>query len=71
MRQTDVSCTKCGAGFRRLELVSLLPNQGGEFRCPICGEVLEVFNGDEGFVGYRLTVPPRKKRPGAITAPGK
>ncbi|OPH82559.1 hypothetical protein B2M20_12320 [Nitrobacter vulgaris] len=70
MRQTDVACTKCGAGFRRLELVSL-PNQGGEFRCPLCGEVLEAFNGDEAFVTHRLTVPPQKKRPGAAAAPGK
>ena len=48
-----------------------LPNQGGEFRCPVCGEVLEAFNGDEAFVTHRLTVPPQKKRPGATAAPGK
>lgn len=70
MRQTDVSCTKCGAGFRRLELVSV-PNQSGDFRCQICSEVLEVFSDTEVFVVYRLTVSPQKKRPGANTAPGK
>ncbi len=62
MRQTDVACTKCGAGLRRLELVSL-PNQGDEFRCQICGEVLEVFGSAEVFVAYRLTVPPQRKGP--------
>lgn len=55
---------------RRLELVSL-PNQGGEFRCPVCGEVLEVFNGDEAFVAHRLTVTSQKKKPGATAAPGE
>jgi hypothetical protein len=48
-----------------------LPNQGGEFRCPICGEVLEVFNGEEAFVAHRLTVSSQKKRPGATSASGK
>jgi hypothetical protein len=52
--------------LERLELVSL-PNQGGEFRCPICGEVLEAFNGDEAFVTYRFT----SKGPAQIAAPGK
>ena len=70
MRQTDVACTKCGAGFRRLELVSL-PSQGGELRCPICSELLESFSNAEVFVAYRLTVSPQKKRAGATAAPGK
>ncbi|YBW38362.1 hypothetical protein ACMYR2_0866 [Nitrobacter sp. TKz-YC01] len=48
-----------------------VPNQGGDFRCPICSEVLEVFSDAEVFVVYRLTVSPQKKRPGAKTAPGK
>ena len=64
MRQTDVACANCGAGFRRLELVSL-PNQGGDLRCPICSELLELFSDAEVFVAYRLTVSPQKKRPGA------
>lgn len=62
MRQTDVSCTRCGAGFRRLELV-LLPINGDEFRCQVCGEVLEILNGDGVFVAYRLTVSPQIKGP--------
>ena len=71
VRQTDVACTKCGAGFRRLELVSLLPSQGGDFRYPICSELLESFSDAEVFVAYRLTVSPQNKRPGAAIAPGK
>jgi DNA-directed RNA polymerase subunit RPC12/RpoP len=67
MRQSDVACTKCRAGFQRLELVSL-PNQDGEYRCPICGEVLEVFNGEGVFVGYRLTNPSKSKERSGATA---
>jgi hypothetical protein len=51
--------------------MSLLPNQGGDFRCPICSELLESFREAEVFVAYRLTVSPQKKRPGAAIAPGK
>lgn len=70
LRQADVFCTKCGAAFGRLELVSL-PNQGWDFRCPICSELLESFSDAEVFVAYRLTVSPQKKKPGAAIAPGK
>jgi predicted Zn finger-like uncharacterized protein len=55
MRKNDVRCSECGAGFRRLELSSL-PNEGGEYRCPSCGNVVERFDGKDAFIAYRLTV---------------
>lgn len=59
MRKGDVTCPECGAGFRRLELVS---QQGakGDYRCPGCGAVLELFDGSSLIV-YRLTVEPSLK----------
>ncbi len=33
MRKSDVICSCCGAGFRRLELSSQ-PGKKGEYRCP-------------------------------------
>ncbi|WJR78672.1 hypothetical protein [Bradyrhizobium sp. NP1] len=56
MKKDDVTCSECGAGFRRLELSSE-PGNKGEYRCPACGEVLEVFDGSH-FVAYRLTIEP-------------
>lgn len=52
MKNSDVTCSDCGAGFQRLELDSLSSTKG-EYRCPACGEVLETFNGDGALVVYR------------------
>jgi predicted Zn finger-like uncharacterized protein len=72
MIKADVTCPGCGAGFRRIELSSL---QGGigEYRCPACNQVLEVFGGDS-LVACRLTVQPAphdktKRRPEPYVAP--
>lgn len=56
MKRDDVTCLECGAGFRRIELVSAPPSKG-EYRCPACGQVLERFDGAT-CVAYRLTVQP-------------
>jgi len=58
MKRSDVTCPKCKAGYRRVELVS----QGGikgEFRCLLCDHLLEVFDGKTD-VAIRLTVQPEK-----------
>jgi ssDNA-binding Zn-finger/Zn-ribbon topoisomerase 1 len=56
MKKGDVICPNCRAGFRRLELSS---QRGpvGDYRCPVCNEVLEIFDGSKQ-VAYRLTVAP-------------
>ncbi|TKV71660.1 hypothetical protein FDV58_39275 [Bradyrhizobium elkanii] len=59
MKKGDVTCSECGAGFRRLELSAGGPTQG-EYRCPACGHVLEVFDGSK-LVAYRLTIQPSIK----------
>jgi hypothetical protein len=53
MKIGDVTCPKCKAGFRRLEL-SFEQGTEGEYRCPVCDEVLETFDGRK-CVAYRLT----------------
>ena len=58
MRKSDVTCPKCHAGYRRVELVSRKGTKG-EFRCLLCGDVLEVFDGETD-VAIRLTVQPEK-----------
>jgi hypothetical protein len=60
MKNDDVTCPDCRAGFRRIELSS---RQGarGEYRCPICDTLLEEFDGSTE-VAYRLTVQPARKR---------
>jgi uncharacterized Zn finger protein len=60
MKTSDVSCTKCGAGYRRIELVSKMGTKG-EFRCLTCGHLLEIFDGSRE-VALRLTVQPKKTR---------
>ena len=72
MMKADVSCPGCGAGFRRIELSSLQGGRG-EYRCPACNQVLEVFDGDS-LVAYRLTVQPAphdkiKRRPKPYVVP--
>jgi hypothetical protein len=56
MKKRDVTCRECGAGFRRLELLSASGTEG-EYRCPACNALLEVFDGDH-LVAYRLTIEP-------------
>lgn len=56
MKKADVSCFKCGAGFRRLELCSQ-PGEKGEYRCPVCDSAVEVLDGTK-LVAYRLTITP-------------
>ena len=56
MKKDDVTCSECGAGFRRLELTSKSGTKG-EYRCPACDAVLEKFDGS-ALVAYRLTIQP-------------
>jgi transposase-like protein len=57
MIKGDVTCPECGAGFRRIELLSRQGSKG-EIRCPTCDGILEVLDGSR-LVAYRLTVQPR------------
>jgi transposase-like protein len=58
MRKSDIACPECNAGYPRIELAS---KQGvkGEFRCLVCGYLLEVFDGSTE-IAIRLTVQPEK-----------
>jgi hypothetical protein len=56
MKKYDVTCLECSAGFQRLELISE-PGATGEYRCLVCKQTLEFFDGSK-FVAYRLTVHP-------------
>ncbi len=58
MRKSDIICLKCGAGYRRVEL-STRSGTKGEFRCLLCDDVLETFDGTTE-VAIRLTVQPEK-----------
>ncbi len=58
MKKSDIICPKCGAGYRRVELVSRSGTKG-EFRCVLCDCVLEAFDGMTE-VAIRLTVQPEK-----------
>jgi transposase-like protein len=58
MKKGDVICPQCNVGFRRIELASR-SGSAGEFRCPLCDQVLEVFDGSSEIV-YRITVAPEK-----------
>jgi hypothetical protein len=58
MKKGDVICPECNAGFRRIELASR-QGSAGEFHCPLCDHVLEVFDGSTE-IAYRLTVAPEK-----------
>ena len=51
MRKADVTCPKCSAGFRRIELISRRGRRG-EFRGPVCSRTLEIFDGST-VVAYR------------------
>ena len=56
MKKNDVTCRECRAGFQRLELISE-PGTTGEYRCAVCKQVLESFDGSK-LIAYRLTVQP-------------
>jgi transposase-like protein len=58
MRKSDITCPKCHAGYRRIELASGVGSTG-EFRCLLCDHVLEVFDGSAE-VAIRLTIQPEK-----------
>jgi rubredoxin len=58
MKKSDVTCPKCHAGYRRVELVSKKGTRG-EFRCLLCDHVLEVFDGSTD-IAIRLTVQPER-----------
>ena len=60
MRKSDVTCPKCKAGYRRIELVTR-PGNKGEFRCLLCNQLLELFDGSTE-VAVRLRVPPERTR---------
>ena len=58
MKKSDIICPNCSAGYRRVELASGKGSKG-EFRCLLCDQVLEVFDGTTE-VAIRLTVQPEK-----------
>ena len=58
MKKSDIICPKCGAGYRRVEL-STRSGTKGEFRCLLCDDLLETFDGTTE-VAIRLTVQPEK-----------
>ena len=58
MKKSDVICPKCHAGYRRIELASR-KGTPGEYRCLLCDQVLEVFDGSRE-IAIRLTVQPEK-----------
>jgi hypothetical protein len=58
MKKSDITCPRCHAGYQRVELVSKAGTEG-EFRCLLCDQVLEVFDGSTD-VAIRLTVQPEK-----------
>ena len=59
MKKSDVTCPECGAGYRRIQLISR-PGDGGEFRCLVCDHLLETFDGART-VALRLTVQPGER----------
>jgi hypothetical protein len=58
MKKSDVSCPNCHAGYRRIELTTRSGTKG-EFRCLLCDQILETFDGSSE-VAIRLTVQPEK-----------
>jgi hypothetical protein len=57
MRISDIICPKCGAGYRRIELMTRPAGAERELRCIACNHLLEVFDGTHE-VAIRLTVQP-------------
>jgi len=58
MKKSDVLCSDCGAGYRRIQLDSR-PGKEGHYRCLVCSRVLETFDGQHE-IAYRLTVNPER-----------
>jgi C4-type Zn-finger protein len=58
MMKNDAICPGCSAGFRRIELLTQRGVEG-EYRCPICDQLLEAFDGSTE-IAYRLTITPVK-----------
>jgi transposase-like protein len=58
MKMGSAVCPKCRAGFRRVELESE-SGSNGEYRCPLCDNLLETFDGSR-LIAYRLTIVPPK-----------
>jgi hypothetical protein len=58
MRKSDITCPNCDAGYRRIELTTR-PGVKGEYRCLLCDQLLEVFDGSTE-IAIRLTVQPEK-----------
>jgi len=58
MRNSDVICPECSAGYRRIEL-NTRRGTIGEFRCLSCNHLLEVFDGSAE-IAIRLTIQPEK-----------
>lgn len=58
MKKSDLTCPVCHAGYRRIELTSRRGIKG-EYRCLMCDEVLETFDGSTE-VAIRLTVQSEK-----------
>jgi transposase-like protein len=58
MIKSDITCPKCGAGYRRIEVASGKRTKG-EYHCLLCDHVLEVFDGSTE-VAIRLTVQPTR-----------
>ncbi|MEN3347890.1 MAG: hypothetical protein V7632_1525 [Bradyrhizobium sp.] len=58
MRKSDVTCPKCQAGYRRIELTSK-GGVAGEFHCLVCDQLLERMDGSTE-IAFRLTVQPNK-----------
>jgi hypothetical protein len=56
MKHSDIQCSDCAAGYRRIEIDSR-PGQRGAYRCVVCDRLLEIFDGTKE-VAYRLTVQP-------------
>jgi hypothetical protein len=56
MMQTDVTCLNCFAGYRRIQLYSRA-GRPGEYRCLVCDQLLEVFDGSVE-VAYRSRYTP-------------
>lgn len=58
MKMGSAVCSECRAGFRRVELESQHGTEA-EYRCPLCNNLLETFDGKRLIV-YRLTIVPPK-----------
>ena len=58
MKMGGAVCSECRAGFRRIELESERGTKG-EYRCPLCNNLLETFDGKR-LIAYRLTIVPPK-----------